>query len=362
MQVMVQTQLPAMISAQGMALLPQGESLVSRGLNALRVVQDVFDEEVYQNAKPHFQAVAEPFMHAGVAYQEFVRLFFRAVIEMFGEGVKPYAIRFSKECEPQFKQRERRKTRRPVVKVVDHDTQNERYYLAREQFNRETAFRNWRVDGNPVIAAAFNAFQQLADEGYHKAYYPLSVLYRRVQQSEEGQPRAQRLAQLAFEWCQTQQADEDVELWCDLGDMYKNGHGVAQDPEQAELWFRRAAATGDPRGQWSLGLSLYNCDNGEGNAVAFDWMRRAAAQGDAFLQCWLGDFYEMNARDDDAVYWYRQSATQGNEEGQYKLGVMYEEGRGVPQDLQQAVFLYRKAAEQGHAEAQWQLGRMFEND
>jgi hypothetical protein len=41
---------------------------------------------------------------------------------------------------------------------------------------------------------------------------------------------------------------------------------------------------------------------------------------------------------------------------------MYEEGRGVSQDLQQAAFLYRKAAEQGHAEAQWQLGRMFEND
>jgi hypothetical protein len=89
-------------------------------------------------------------------------------------------------------------------------------------------------------------------------------------------------------------------------------------------------------------------------------MRRAAAQGDAFLQSWLGEFYEMNARDEDAVYWYSQSALQGNSDGQYKLGLMYEEGRGVAQNIQQAMFWYRKAAEQGHAEAQWQLGRIFE--
>jgi TPR repeat protein len=354
--------LPTIVSTQGLALLPQGESLVSRGLTALRVRQDAFDEEIYQKAKPRFLEIAEPFMHASIAYKEFVRLFFRAVIEVFGEGVKPYAIRFSKECEAKFEQRDRRKATRPKPKAIDPDMQHERYREARVLFNHETAFRNWRVDGNPAIAAAFSTFQQLADEGYQKAYYPLSVLYRSVQQSETGQSRSERMAQLAFECCLTRQADEDVELWCDLGDMYKNGHGVAQDPEQAEVWFRKAAETGDTRGQWSLGLSQYNCDNGEGqkNALAFDWMRRAAAQGDAFLQSWLGEFYEMNARDEDAVYWYSQSALQGNSDGQYKLGLMYEEGRGVAQNLQQAMFWYRKAAEQGHAEAQWQLGRIFE--
>ena len=39
------------------------------------------------------------------------------------------------------------------------------------------------------------------------------------------------------------------------------------------------------------------------------------------------------ARDDaEAVRWYRLSAEQGELVGQAELGVMYLEGRGVPQD------------------------------
>ena len=40
---------------------------------------------------------------------------------------------------------------------------------------------------------------------------------------------------------------------------------------------------------------------------------------------------------------------------------MYDNGRGVPQDDTEAVKWYRKAAEQGHAEAQNNLGVMYLN-
>ena len=43
---------------------------------------------------------------------------------------------------------------------------------------------------------------------------------------------------------------------------------------------------------------------------------------------------------------------QGDTNAQFNLGVMYEDGRGVTQDYQEAVKWYRKAAEQGDAEAQ----------
>ncbi|MCP4325537.1 MAG: sel1 repeat family protein [Alteromonadales bacterium] len=45
----------------------------------------------------------------------------------------------------------------------------------------------------------------------------------------------------------------------------------------------------------------------------------------------------------------------------YERGLMYQEGKGVPQDNMQAVSLYRKAAEQGHIRAQSALASIYAN-
>ena len=55
----------------------------------------------------------------------------------------------------------------------------------------------------------------------------------------------------------------------------------------------------------------------------------------------------------------RQAADQGDAEAQYKLGVRYVEGDGVPQDHREAVKWYRLAAERGYAAAQFTLGKMY---
>ncbi len=46
---------------------------------------------------------------------------------------------------------------------------------------------------------------------------------------------------------------------------------------------------------------------------------------------------------------------------QYAMGVLYENGFGVPKDAQQAVAWYRQAAEQGNSDAQYNLGAMNEH-
>ena len=56
-----------------------------------------------------------------------------------------------------------------------------------------------------------------------------------------------------------------------------------------------------------------------------------------------------------AVEWYRKAAEQGHANAQYKLGVMYKNGSGVQQDNAMVVEWYSKAAEQGHANAQNEL-------
>ena len=56
---------------------------------------------------------------------------------------------------------------------------------------------------------------------------------------------------------------------------------------------------------------------------------------------------------------FRLAAEQGDAEAQYKLGVIYSEGKGVPQDAGEAVRWYWLAADQGHAGGQNVIGEMY---
>ncbi len=141
-----------------------------------------------------------------------------------------------------------------------------------------------------------------------------------------------------------------------LGVMYDNGLGVAQDYKQASVWYRKAAEQGNASAQNNLGVMYVN-----GHGVAQDykqasvWYRKAAEQGNASAQNNLGVMYDNGlgvARDyKQAVSWYRKAAEQGNATAQNNLGVMYEQGRGVERDNKEAVTWYRTAAEQGNANA-----------
>ena len=58
---------------------------------------------------------------------------------------------------------------------------------------------------------------------------------------------------------------------------------------------------------------------------------------------------------------YLKLAEDGNVYAQYNLGLQYDRGKGVPQDLKEAVKWYRLAGEQGNVRAQSNLGYMYDN-
>ncbi len=69
-----------------------------------------------------------------------------------------------------------------------------------------------------------------------------------------------------------------------------------------------------------------------------------------------------NYRPDDAVSALREVrplAEQGYADAQFKLGSLYHQGWGVPQDYREAAKWFRKAAEQHHVFAQVNLGAMY---
>jgi TPR repeat protein len=84
----------------------------------------------------------------------------------------------------------------------------------------------------------------------------------------------------------------------------------------------------------------------------------------AALPATAQDFYEGLAAADRGDYAaalkeWQPLAAKGHADAQYKMGFMYEEGRGVPLDLVQGTNWYRKAAKQGHAVAQRSLGLKY---
>ena len=99
------------------------------------------------------------------------------------------------------------------------------------------------------------------------------------------------------------------------------------------------------------------------NAQQIHLYRRAAELGDASAQFKMALMYDRGKglpQDYvEAVRWYRKSAEQGFAEAQYNLASMYDSGVGVPQEYAEAVMWYRKAAEQGHANAQNNLGAKY---
>lgn len=113
--------------------------------------------------------------------------------------------------------------------------------------------------------------------------------------------------------------------------------------------------------QYDKGLAAYN--SGDYKA-AYNFTLPLADQGDPAAKNLLGMMYELGkgvpqdlAR---SVSYYRQGAEQGDRYAQYNLAVSFDSGTGVPLNYREAVRWYRRAANQGVSAAQYDLGVMLE--
>ncbi len=115
------------------------------------------------------------------------------------------------------------------------------------------------------------------------------------------------------------------------------------------------------RADFQAGFAAYQ--RGDYATALQEW-RPLARQGDASAQLNLGLMYDEGRgipRDyAEAASWYRMAAKQGDAKAQFKLGLKYDLGQGVPQDYSEAVKWYRMAAEQGYADALNNLGFMYD--
>jgi TPR repeat protein len=86
-----------------------------------------------------------------------------------------------------------------------------------------------------------------------------------------------------------------------------------------------------------------------------------AEQGTADDQYRLGMKYESLVRDyREAVRWYRMAALERHTDAIYRLCILSDRGRGIPQDYQEALRWCGLAADHGHAQAMFMIGMYFE--
>ncbi len=96
--------------------------------------------------------------------------------------------------------------------------------------------------------------------------------------------------------------------------------------------------------------------------AAFSEFMVLAEGGSARAQHTLGYMYEQGKGVEQdlvsAVTWYRKAAEQGDPTAQFNLAIMYYNGSGVLRNYTEAAELFRKAAEQGNARALYNLGEV----
>ena len=94
-------------------------------------------------------------------------------------------------------------------------------------------------------------------------------------------------------------------------------------------------------------------------APDFDETKALAEQGDAYAQFNLGVIYDIGRgvpeNNAEAVKWYRKAADQGDADAQSNLGIMYANGDGVPENDVGAYVWWSMAKTQGHKGAKGNL-------
>ena len=250
------------------------------------------------------------------------------------------------------------------------------------------------VEKHVDFARIAQVYMQLAMNGDTIAQYNLGMLYKEGLGVEEDDARAAEwfseaaagdLADAQYRFALSI-IDEDpkgavedlesaankgfVQAQCVLGDLYRDGNGVAQNYRKAAEWYSRAAESGDYYAQCELG-ELYEKGRGVRKDLlqAIELYSLSADQNWEFAQIALGDIYSSDWEGQDyrkaADYYIEALNNAADNEyavgaASYGLGRLYESGKGVNRDMRKAVEMYRRAAELNNEEAAERLEELMQ--
>jgi len=136
---------------------------------------------------------------------------------------------------------------------------------------------------------------------------------------------------------------------------YRYGEGVKKDMAKAMEYYERAVEAGRCMGAYKMAkLYVDNRATKDWGIQAVRWYTRAAEQDEVRAMIALANLYRITgggiASDAKKEFeWLSKAANLGDMTAQYRVGKMYERGRGVKQDYEQAVKWYSASKKQGWA-------------
>ncbi len=153
-----------------------------------------------------------------------------------------------------------------------------------------------------------------------------------------------------------------------LAGNYEDGVSAyrAGEHDKAIDLLKKAGDQGHTQAQYYLSI-LFEGASGvdRDTAASFHWLKMAAEGGMVEAQRNLAAFYHdgIDDPDDDinqAIYWYRRTANQGDLSGQLNLGILLDQESNSARDHREAIRWYLLAARHGVAQAQFNLGLMHD--
>jgi TPR repeat protein len=153
-----------------------------------------------------------------------------------------------------------------------------------------------------------------------------------------------------------------------LARMYFEGNEVNQDFLKAFQYYTAASIAGHPEAREALTVSEMTLGPNTSSSNHLQntkedkmvMLEKATEKGYALLQYDIGLVYYNNKDDSKAFKWLSAAADIGITDAYYRLGTLYEEGRGIDQDYNMAVKMYEKAVEKEHQDACYRLGQLYQ--
>ena len=165
----------------------------------------------------------------------------------------------------------------------------------------------------------------------------------------------------AAKWYRLAADAGNAEAQTKLAMMLEIGFGVPKDPKEAMALFMKASASGNSAADMRLATAYESGrDVPKNGKLAIKYYEKAAEAGVIKAQLKLGQILRDgfdNVQHDYAasLTWFRKAADAKDPEGEYQVGVAYEQGYGVPTNTDEAIKWYKIAAKQGSVNAKVSL-------
>jgi TPR repeat protein len=195
---------------------------------------------------------------------------------------------------------------------------------------------------------AFKYFKKSAESGYLDSQVKLSFFYNCGYGTKKD-------IKNSIYWLEKAAKNGSGLAKYNLAECYELGNGVSKDENKAFEFYKESAENGYVGAKFILG---YYYVSGIGTEVnkekGFELFNEAAGRNvpNNLEENLISDMDKVN-------YWYHKTAENDNKFALYKLGELYQLGKGVSQNERRAFEFYKKSAEKGFIDAYYKLGHIY---